>query len=108
VKDRLSSATFVSMVQATYLRNGNRARKAMENGVIVETMMISRTEKTCIFNPDGVFGIHNIRMGFVSQKHCYETGTLKSFNQLGTHLPIWAEIPELLRAAGSTLQFLPQ
>jgi hypothetical protein len=31
----------------------------MKHGVIVETMMISRTEKTCIFNPDGVFGIHS-------------------------------------------------
>jgi hypothetical protein len=32
----------------------------MKNGVIVETMMISLTEKACIFNPDGVFGIHRL------------------------------------------------
>jgi broad specificity phosphatase PhoE len=31
----------------------------MKNAVIVETMMISRTEKTCIFNPDAVFGIRS-------------------------------------------------
>src|SRR5712692_3274113 len=42
-------------------RGGDRARRAMKNGLIVETMMISRTErKTCIFNADGVFGIHRI------------------------------------------------
>jgi hypothetical protein len=34
----------------------------MKNGVIVETMMISRTEKTCIFNPDRDFGIHNAEL----------------------------------------------
>jgi hypothetical protein len=32
----------------------------MKNGLIVETMMdLTNGAKTCIFNPDGVFGIHN-------------------------------------------------
>ena len=40
-------------------RGGDQSQKSDENGLIVETMMISRTvAKTSIFNPDGFFGIH--------------------------------------------------
>ena len=47
-KGRLSSAPFVSMVQAAHLRNGN--------DTTVDDL--TNEAKTCIFNPDGVFGIH--------------------------------------------------
>jgi hypothetical protein len=52
-RSQAARAAWVRNVEAT------RARKAMKNAVIVETMMISRTEKTCIFNPDAVFGIRS-------------------------------------------------
>ena len=47
----------------------------MKNGVIVETMMISRTErKPYIFNPDRVFGIHTSAQ---LQKLRHELGLLE-------------------------------